>query len=951
MTDCVANKGECCSGSVRSGTYGNAYDVAQITIDKCGRISRIKNVPVAGFVQPLANLVVSNSVTTTNIFASGDIFGNLSYLVNNSNYLRLLPNGSFTFPNNEIDVGSNSLTIKTQSGSGFTWDWNDGSGSLSEVNINSGGINFNVATPSLSSRWYFNTDGSSVFPNNIYASNSLTTGNVHVTDTLDVTGSMTANAANATFFFDTFTIPYINTQYLNVSSNTTLTGNLVVATANIATLNVGYLTVNSAVVYGATTLNVYGVSNLSTVTANTLSMSGDVFIGNVAITGAVQTTTGPMSRLTFDNTANTSVYPNKIVLYANTASSQYCGFGVTNLGPTGGASIAYGARQNHIFNTGSFLNTEIMRIGVLGTVGIGTASATAKLHVGTSLTQNVQVLVEASNVAIATTGGGRVGFGTSTPTSNLHVIGNAYVSNALTTTNVFVTTGATIGPTTLGTNVFVFSNVSGGSNVLIMNSLGRVGIATTSPSYPLDVGTTVNVPSGTGGETIRSKGPLIIANGVNDGNRFLSALDSSLTDGNARYFTIGKTNSLYNQAEISYVHIGDGLTTNRLNLGFMGVINTTFLANGNVGIGTSTPSSTLHAVGNIYASNAVTTTNVICTSVNSTYPLGFKNRIINGDFIIDQRNGGASSTPGAGATRVIDRWNVEIFGSGRCLVGQNLGAIASPTGFTSYYGMRVTTTTTPGVGDYFFIEQLIEGINTVDLAWGTASAKPATLSFWVYSTLTGTGGGFVRNAGESAGNYNRSYPFSYVINSTNTWEYKTVTMPGDTTGQWLSGQYDGVQIGFEMWNGSTYQGTAGAWAGANYTGPSNANINYAGTLNSNLYITGVQFEPGLVATPFERRHIGFELAQCQRYYEPSVARMGGYNTTGNYLRSSVYFNVKKRPKVSPTFTVISTPESNNLGSLNFDNSNFDQSSARIIAPVTATGDAYGQWKVAVDCEF
>ena len=302
-------------------------------------------------------------------------------------------------------------------------------------------------------------------------------------------------------------------------------------------------------------------------------------------------------------------------------------------------------------------------------------------------------------------------------------------------------------------------------------------------------------------------------------------------------------------------------------------------------------------------------------------------------------------------TRVIDRWNVEIFGSGRCLVGQNLGSVTSPSGFTSYYGMRVTTTTTPGSTDYFFIQQTIEGINTVDLQWGRATAQPATLSFWVYSSLTGTGGGFIRNAGETAGNYNRSFPFTYTINATNTWEYKTVVIPGDTTGQWLSGQYDGVQIGFEMWNGSTYQGTAGAWAGANYTGPSSASINYAGTLNSNLYITGVQFESGTNASQFERRHIGFELAQCQRYYEPSVARMGGYHTTGGYLRSSVYFNVKKRPKVSPTFTVVSTPESSNFGALGFDSSNFDQSSARILASVTTTGDAYGQWKVAVDCEF
>jgi hypothetical protein len=217
--------------------------------------------------------------------------------------------------------------------------------------------------------------------------------------------------------------------------------------------------------------------------------------------------------------------------------------------------------------------------------------------------------------------------------------------------------------------------------------------------------------------------------------------------------------------------------------------------------------------------------------------------------------------------------------------------------------------------------------------------------------LTGTGGGFIRNAGESAGNYNRSYPFSYTISAANTWEYKTVTIPGDTTGQWLAGQYDGIQVGFEMWNGSSYSGTSGVWAGTNYTGPTGTTINYAGTLNSNLYITGVQFEAGPFATPFERRPIGFETAQCQRYYETCIARMGGYHTTGGNLRSSVYFNTKKRPKASPTFTVLSTPESTNLGTLTFDNSNFDQSSARIYSAVTATGDAYGQWKVSIDCEF
>jgi hypothetical protein len=269
---------------------------------------------------------------------------------------------------------------------------------------------------------------------NVYVS-----GNVDVNDTLVVTGAMTSNAANTTFLFDTFTIPYINTQYLNVASSISLTGNLSAPLANITTLNVNYLTVDSAVIYGTSTLNVYGVSNLSTVTAQTMNVYGDCFIGNTAITGSVQTTTGPMSRLTFDNTANTSIYPNKIVLFANTASSQYCGFGVTGIGPTGGASISYGARANHIFYTGTTLNTEVMRVSSASTVGVGTT----------------------------------------TPTAKFHVVGNIYASNAVTTTNLFASNTLSVGPGTLGSNVVVFSNISGGSNTFVMDSNGRVTIGST----------------------------------------------------------------------------------------------------------------------------------------------------------------------------------------------------------------------------------------------------------------------------------------------------------------------------------------------------------------------------------------------------------------------------------------------------------------------------------------
>jgi hypothetical protein len=328
---------------------------------------------------------------------------------------------------------------------------------------------------------------------NLVVSNTVTTNNVAVGNTLTVSGAMTSNAANTTFFYDTFTIPYINTQVINVGAITSLTS------ANITTLNVQSLFANSATIYGANTLNVLGISNLNSLvtptanvgTLNVLGISnlnsltlfnnlyasnslqttnifasgnvvvgptpsaiqanlhveqGSVFIGNSAVVGATQTSTGAAARLVFDNSANTSIYPNKIVLFANTASSQYCGFGVTSIGATGGTSIAYGSRQNHIFYTGTTLNNEIMRITAVNTVGVGTFSPAAKLHVGLTGVQNVQVLIDGSNVSLATTGSGLVGFGTTIPTSNLHVIGNVYASNALQTTNVFASTVNTTNP-------------------------------------------------------------------------------------------------------------------------------------------------------------------------------------------------------------------------------------------------------------------------------------------------------------------------------------------------------------------------------------------------------------------------------------------------------------------------------------------------------------------------
>ena len=245
---------------------------------------------------------------------------------------------------------------------------------------------------------------------------------------------------------------------------------------------------------------------------------------------------------------------------------------------------------------------------------------------------------------------------------------------------------------------------------------------------------------------------------------------------------------------------------------------------------------------------------------------GFKNRIINGDMTIDQRNAGAEVNPAVNATYYLDRWVVGQLVSGKFKIGQNAGAVTPPAGFTNYLGCTSISSYSVGAGDYLGVIQKIEGFNTADLGWGTANASTVTLSFWVRSSLTGTFSGSILNSASS-----RSYIFSYSIPSANTWTYVSATIPGDTSGTWLTTNGTGIEVYFNLGSGSGYNAPAGFWNGLGYRGVTGG-VSVVGTNNATWYVTGVQLEVGSSATSFDYLPYSTELQLCQRYFYSCDAR-------------------------------------------------------------------------------
>ena len=277
----------------------------------------------------------------------------------------------------------------------------------------------------------------------------------------------------------------------------------------------------------------------------------------------------------------------------------------------------------------------------------------------------------------------------------------------------------------------------------------------------------------------------------------------------------------------------------------------------------------------------------------------FKNRIINGAMVITQYNGTSSVTPANGAY-IIDRWLV-YNPNGKFATQQNAGAVTPPIGFSNYLGITSLSAYSIASGDIYSLMQRIEGFNTSDLGWGTANAKTVTLSFQVYSSLTGTFGGSLLNG---SGTY--SYPFTYSIPVANTWTTISITVAGPTAGTWIGATNGiGLIVIFGLGVGSTNSGTAGSWTGTGYYSATGA-TSVVGTNGATFYITGVQLEVGSSATNFAYRSYGTELALCQRYaYTPTQQQNTG-DICGTSIAANAKFTFPVTMRTTPTASLITS---------------------------------------------
>jgi hypothetical protein len=289
---------------------------------------------------------------------------------------------------------------------------------------------------------------------------------------------------------------------------------------------------------------------------------------------------------------------------------------------------------------------------------------------------------------------------------------------------------------------------------------------------------------------------------------------------------------------------------------------------------------------------------------------------INSAMEVSQENGSNAVSVSATAKYIIDGWQLQSTGTQVMNAVQGAGG---PPGFLNYLAVTPTTANAaPAAGHQVILIHRIEGWRVGRLMWGTAAAQPITISFWVSAVRPGNYSGSILNA---AGN--RSYPFTFTINAASTWEYKTVTIPGDTAGTWAKDNTIGLQIFIAMMAGTTFQGPANAWAAGTFFGVTGT-INGVAATSDALQITGVTVFPGSEApsaarSPFVMRPFDQELTLCKRYYRrltgPSSVIIEGYVTAG--IPMAITIPLEPTMRAIPTTAIFGTFTNTNVLASNF----------------------------------
>jgi len=266
---------------------------------------------------------------------------------------------------------------------------------------------------------------------------------------------------------------------------------------------------------------------------------------------------------------------------------------------------------------------------------------------------------------------------------------------------------------------------------------------------------------------------------------------------------------------------------------------------------------------------------------------GRKNLIINGAMQVEQRGAFTISTSGGPEYGGPDRFHMWSYTSTEQVTAEISKSTVggTPTGFADTYRIDVLTAeSSVAAGESLVFAQYIEAQNCQHLEYGTSDAKSVTLSFWIKTSVTGTYCFFLQNS-----DGDRIQVKEYTVNSADTWEKKIITIPGDASGTINNDNGRGLWCGWVLMAGTDRHGSKDAWrtTGADYA--TSSQVNAVGNGANNIYFTGVQLEVGTVATNFEHRSYGEELALCQRYYYHSGSLNAGQNgqaVSGGY---STYF--------------------------------------------------------------